>query len=242
MRPAILAGLLSAGVPFQQAVDMADPETLPEKFREFIGLAFELGAPLVPTLIQLEQQLRHEERTDQEIAQAQAVPQATRTLLLWLPVVSFVFAQVMGLGTFQGLWHPVGAVSAALAAGLLYLGFRLSGSMLKRFMEPKPDPTISLMVLRICLSAGEPLSRITKRLELVAPGGATELVDLSSKTGARLSFLIDSELEQLNQKLLSESIEAARKLSVRLLIPLSLTTLPAFLLLTLPPIIIGFTQ
>lgn len=242
MRPAILAGLLSAGVPFQQAVDMADPETLPEKFKEFIALAFELGAPLVPTLIQLEQQLRHEERTDQEIAQAQAVPQATRTLLLWLPVVSFVFAQVMGLGTFQGLWHPVGAVSAALAAGLLYLGFRLSGSMLKRFMEPKPDPTISLMVLRICLSAGEPLSRITKRLELVAPGGATELVDLSSKTGARLSFLIDSELEQLNQKLLSERIEAARKLSVRLLIPLSLTTLPAFLLLTLPPIIIGFTQ
>ena len=242
MRPAILAGLLSAGVPFQQAVDMADPETLPEKFRQFIALAFELGAPLVPTLIQLEQQLRHEERTDQEIAQAQAVPQATRTLLLWLPVVSFVFAQVMGLGTFQGLWHPVGAVSAALAAGLLYLGFRLSGSMLKRFMEPKPDPTISLMVLRICLSAGEPLSRITKRLELVAPGGATELVDLSSKTGARLSFLIDSELEQLNQKLLSERIEAARKLSVRLLIPLSLTTLPAFLLLTLPPIIIGFTQ
>jgi len=242
MRPAILAGLLSAGVPFQQAVDMADPETLPEKFKQFIALAFELGAPLVPTLIQLEQQLRHEERTDQEIAQAQAVPQATRTLLLWLPVVSFVFAQVMGLGTFQGLWHPVGAVSAALAAGLLYLGFRLSGSMLKRFMEPKPDPTISLMVLRICLSAGEPLSRITKRLELVAPGGATELVDLSSKTGARLSFLIDSELEQLNQKLLSERIEAARKLSVRLLIPLSLTTLPAFLLLTLPPIIIGFTQ
>lgn len=242
MRPAILAGLLSAGVPFQQAVDMADPETLPEKFKEFIALAFELGAPLVPTLIQLEQQLRHEERTDQEIAQAQAVPQATRTLLLWLPVVSFVFAQVMGLGTFQGLWHPVGAASAALAAGLLYLGFRLSGSMLKRFMEPKPDPTISLMVLRMCLSAGEPLSRITKRLELVAPGGATELVDLSSKTGARLSFLIDSELEQLNQKLLSERIEAARKLSVRLLIPLSLTTLPAFLLLTLPPIIIGFTQ
>ena len=242
MRPAILAGLLSAGVPFQQAVDMADPETLPEKFKQFIALAFELGAPLVPILVQLEQQLRHEERTDQEIAQAQAVPQATRTLLLWLPVVSFVFAQVMGLGTFQGLWHPVGAVSAALAAGLLYLGFRLSGSMLKRFMEPKPDPTISLMVLRICLSAGEPLSRITKRLELVAPGGATELVDLSSKTGARLSFLIDSELEQLNQKLLSERIEAARKLSVRLLIPLSLTTLPAFLLLTLPPIIIGFTQ
>lgn len=242
MRPAVLAGLLSAGVPFKQSVDMADPATLPEKFRQFIALAFELGAPLVPTLNQLEQQLRHEERTEQEIAQAQAVPQATRTLLLWLPVVSFVFAQIMGLGTFRGLWHPIGAASAVLAAALLYLGFRISGSMLKRFLEPKPDPTIALMVLRICLSAGEPLARINQRLKLHEPSGASELLELSQRTGARLSFLIDSELEQLNQKLLSDRIEAARKLSVRLLIPLSLTTLPAFLLLTLPPIIIGFTQ
>jgi DNA-binding transcriptional MerR regulator len=98
------------------------------------------------------------------------------------------------------------------------------------------------MVLRICLSAGEPLEKIRRRLEGYPDGGASQLVEISKRTGARLSFLIDSELEQLNQKLLSTRIEEARKLSVRLLIPLSLTTLPAFLLLTLPPIIIGFTQ
>jgi hypothetical protein len=98
------------------------------------------------------------------------------------------------------------------------------------------------MVLRICLSAGEPLEKIRIRLESYPDGGASQLVEISKRTGARLSFLIDSELEQLNQKLLSTRIEEARKLSVRLLIPLSLTTLPAFLLLTLPPIIIGFTQ
>ena len=98
------------------------------------------------------------------------------------------------------------------------------------------------MVLRIGLSAGEPLEKIRIRLESYPDGGASQLVEISKRTGARLSFLIDSELEQLNQKLLSTLIEEARKLSVRLLIPLSLTTLPAFLLLTLPPIIIGFTQ
>ena len=97
MRPAMLAGLLSAGVPFPKAIELADLKDLPDKFRDFIVLAFELGAPLVPTLSQLEVQLRHEERTSQEIDQAQAVPQATRTLLIWLPVVSFVLAQIMGL-------------------------------------------------------------------------------------------------------------------------------------------------
>ena len=122
MRPAMLAGLLSAGVPFPKAIELADPKDLPDKFRDFIVLAFELGAPLVPTLSQLEVQLRHEERTSQEIDQAQAVPQATRTLLIWLPVVSFVLAQIMGLGTFTGILHPVGALAALLAGALLVRG------------------------------------------------------------------------------------------------------------------------
>ena len=242
MRPAMLAGLLSAVVPFPKAIELADPKDLPDKFLDCIVLAFELGAPLVPTLSQLEVQLRHEERTSQEIDQAQAVPQATRTLLIWLPVVSFVLAQIMGLGTFTGILHPVGALAALLAGALLFAGYKISGRMLNSFLAPKPDPTLSLMVLRICLSAGEPLEKIRIRLESYPDGGASQLVEISKRTGARLSFLIDSELEQLNQKLLSTRIEEARKLSVRLLIPLSLTTLPAFLLLTLPPIIIGFTQ
>ena len=109
-------------------------------------------------------------------------------------------------------------------------------------MAEREDPTLSLMVLRISLSAGESLAQIKSRLSSYPDGGALSLIEISMGTGARLTSLIESELEQLNQKLLSERIEQARKLSVRLLIPLSLTTLPAFLLLTLPPIIIGFTQ
>ena len=242
MRPAVLSGLISAGVPLATAVDLADPRQLPEKFRQFIALAFELGAPLVPTLSQLEVQLRHEERSAQEVSQAQAVPQATRTLLLWLPPVAFLMSQIMGLASLKGLLHPVGMVAALLAAALLGLGHKISGKMLATFDEMRPDPTHSLMVLRICLAAGEPLSKIEARLAKLDPGVATELIELSKQTGAKLVALIDSELKQLNQKLLSERIEAARRLSVKLLIPLSLTTLPAFLLLTLPPIIIGFTQ
>ena len=242
MRPAMLSGLISAGVPFATAVDLADPRQLPEKFRQFIALAFELGAPLVPTLSQLEVQLRHEERSAQEVSQAQAVPRATRTLLLWLPLVAFLMSQIMGLASLKGLLHPVGMVAALLAAALLGLGHKISGKMLATFHEMRPDPTHSLMVLRICLAAGEPLPKIEARLAKLDPGVATELIELSKQTGAKLAALIDSELEQLNQKLLSERIEAARRLSVKLLIPLSLTTLPAFLLLTLPPIIIGFTQ
>jgi len=92
-------------------------------------------------LSQLEVQLRHEERTSQEIDQAQAVPQATRTLLIWLPVVSFVLAQIMGLGTFSGILHPVGALAALLAGALLFAGYKFPAECSTVFC-PKTRPNL----------------------------------------------------------------------------------------------------
>ena len=68
------------------------------------------------------------------------------------------------------------------------------------------------------------------------------LISLSERTGAALGLLIDSEIEALNQRAISNQLTAAKKLSVSLLIPLSATTLPAFLLLTIVPMVIGIAQ
>ena len=68
------------------------------------------------------------------------------------------------------------------------------------------------------------------------------LVSLTNRTGAALSSLVSSEIENGLQAQLSEKIAAARVLSVRLLIPLGLTTLPAFMLFTIPPTLVGLTN
>jgi pilus assembly protein TadC len=68
------------------------------------------------------------------------------------------------------------------------------------------------------------------------------LVALSQRTGAALGALLGSEIEMLNERSLTEQLTKAKQLAVALLVPLSLTTLPAFLLLTIPPMLIGITQ
>lgn len=65
---------------------------------------------------------------------------------------------------------------------------------------------------------------------------------MSQQTGASLSNLLASEVEASNQREVSQALTEAKKLSVALLIPLAATTLPAFLLLTIVPMIIGITQ
>lgn len=238
MRPAALSALISSGVPLRQALEELSVENLDD---ELLNLAVEVGAPLAPTLKVLEQQLIHQERAQSELSQAQAVPQATRKLLLWLPVGTVVLSQLAGLETLRGLLEPMGIVALVLALGLLYLGARITARMLKKFAA-EPDRLVrELIAIKICLSAGMGLRAIQIRLGQMGDE-ALRLILLSERTGAALGSLIDSEIEALNQRAISNQLTAAKKLSVSLLIPLSATTLPAFLLLTIVPMVIGIAQ
>ncbi|MDP5025388.1 MAG: hypothetical protein NWP32_00260, partial [Aquiluna sp.] len=95
--------------------------------------------------------------------------------------------------------------------------------------------------LHICLSAGMGLQQVRRQLPKLSQR-AEELIGFSAQTGAALSSLLLSEIAMSNQRATSESLTQAKKLSVALLIPLAATTLPAFLLLTIVPMIIGITQ
>lgn len=213
-------------------------ESIPD---DLLVLAIEVGAPLVPTLKILEQQLTHSERAAAEIRQAQAVPMATRKLLLWLPAGTVLISQVAGLDTLQGLTEPIGLLALLAAAGLLYAGARITSRMLKRFEVAPENAVKELIALKICLGAGMGLRDIRKRLGELSPA-ATDLIELSERTGAALGSLIQSEIEALNEKTVSDQLTLAKKLSVSLLIPLSATTLPAFLLLTIVPMVIGIAK
>jgi tight adherence protein B len=205
-----------------------------------IRLALEVGAPLVPTLNFLDEQLAHQERTQAEIRQAQAIPLATRKLLLWLPAGTVLMSELAGLETLQGLMQPAGLVALAFAIALLVLGAKLSGRILKR-LKPPDSSARELLALQICLSSGMGLQQLRRTLPKLSDR-AQELISMSQQTGASLSNLLVSEVAASNQRAVSESLTQAKKLSVALLIPLAATTLPAFLLLTIVPMIIGITQ
>jgi hypothetical protein len=95
----------------------------------------------------------------------------------------------------------------------------------------------------IAIFSGLTLAKIERLFpDLLRNESVYRLTKLSQKTGARLSGLVASEIESSLSQQLSQKISDLRRLSVRILIPLGLTTLPAFMLFILPPIVVGFTK
>ena len=233
MRPAELASLLESGVDLKNALAQADGFDLTP-----IRFAIDTGAELVPLLWQLEQQQRNTEQASSQLSQALAVPTATRRLLVWLPALSLVMAQFLGLTSLAAYSNPLVIASLLLGAVLLFVGSKISGRQLAR---AKTEFDVdALQDFLVCISAGLNLGQIAQhRPDLLSDERVSQLQQLSMQTGAALVPLTRGAIERSLATQLSDQIEKLQQLSVRILIPLGLTTLPAFLLFTIPPILVG---
>lgn len=233
MRPAELASLLDSGLSLQAASRaLGNPDLTSLQF------AIDSGAPLAPVLRQMEQQLRNSERAQAELSQALAVPRATRKLLIWLPGISLFFALGLGLTSFSAYLNPLVQITAVIGLALLYVGSKITARQLKS-AEQLTDVS-NLQDFLAAAQAGLSLARISKlRPALTRDAEVARLTALSQQTGAALIPLIEDAIDRSLANQHSEQIEKLRQLSVRILIPLGLTTLPAFLLFTIPPILVG---
>jgi tight adherence protein B len=127
-----------------------------------------------------------------------------------------------------------------LGLGLLYAGYSITAKILNRSQAPNELPGLGWFRLGILLSAGESLSVAVSRSGLSAI--ANESIALATKTGARLSALIQAQQREEIAQFASNKIYDAKQLAVSLLVPLGLTTLPAFLLFTVVPMLIGINR
>jgi tight adherence protein B len=233
-----LQSLLSSGLPLRSALEHSGTATLSPLAIE----AIKLGSPLRRVLSQLDEIELQQQRALAELSQALAVPKATRALLSWLPAFALVASQLMGLSSLSALIHPVSLIAIALGFGLILLGRKLTGSML---IEPRLDQSAiySLQLFGVAIASGLGLSQTLRRYpELGSSAAVMELVNISKTTGCSLSSLVQSTIQSEITNSSAALMTELRELSVKLLIPLGLTTLPAFLLFTIPPIFIGITN
>ena len=238
MTAGMLQSLLSSGLPLRSALEHSGTATLSPLAIE----AIKLGSPLRRVLSQLDEIELQQQRALAELNQALAVPKATRALLSWLPAFALVASQLMGLSSLSALVHPVSVIAIALGFGLILLGRKLTGSML---IEPRLDQSAiySLQLFGVAIASGLGLSQTLRRYpELGSSAAVMELVNVSKTTGCSLSSLVQSTIQSEITNSSAALITELRELSVKLLIPLGLTTLPAFLLFTIPPIFIGITN
>ena len=233
-----LQSLLSSGLPLRSALEHSGTATLSPLAIE----AIKLGSPLRRVLSQLDEIELQQQRALAELNQALAVPKATRALLSWLPAFALVASQLMGLSSLSALVHPISLIAIALGFALILLGRKLTGSML---IEPRLDQSAiySLQLFGVAIASGLGLSQTLRRYpELGSSAAVMELVNVSKTTGCSLSSLVQSTIQSEITNSSAALMTELRELSVKLLIPLGLTTLPAFLLFTIPPIFIGITN
>lgn len=245
-----MSALLRAGVNPRQVMEYSNGalEAVGNKTRQQVelvwGFAVRHGASLSDALEQLHRNQTQAAALAEKLKQANAVPRSTRQLMIWLPPISLALAEMGGLQPVAGLLTPLGASVAAFGVALLFFGWYLSGQMLSKQAKPL-EQYLGLVLVQLGLRSGLSIDSARIAVELEHKLTATEadavsqVAVVSKSTGAPVLELLDAALTKLLAEQESARLESVSKLSVRLLLPLSLTVIPAMLLLTVFPIFIG---
>jgi tight adherence protein B len=213
------------------------------------AVATDAGAPLAPTLREVAGSLRELAQSAREIAVALAAPTATARLVIALPPVGVVFGLLLGFNTIGVLLTtPAGWLCVGLGAALLLAASRWNRRMVRRAQPTDLAPGLPFDLLATALSGGASITRATRAVseatERFGLGNADtdaigEVVDLSRRAGVPAGELLRSEAVERRRASLAAVQARAQALSVRLMIPLGLCVLPAFMLLCVIPMLLS---
>lgn len=220
---------------------------------EFIWkVANQSGGQLAVALDRLAQVFENQVRQFDELKVAFASPRATSNLILLLPILAVVFAELFGLSVLQAsLGSILGIFALGIGLVLLIAARIFSLRMLERAKPKESDPGAFLDAVVIGLSAGlsakaaSDLAR-TKILEQfdskVSPDQLQlfwEAQKVSESSGIALTGILTARADALRQKLWTNARAELARLQITLMIPLGLAALPAFVLLAIIPLGIG---
>ncbi len=234
--------LLSAGVPASEVSILSAERGVSPNFDVVWQSAIELGAPVSQALEELSRYERSQTASEHELEQSLALPKATKRLMLWLPVFGVALSQTFGLNPFAGFSNPLGVFAFGVAIFLLFLGDKLAEKMISKLEKNSTDENLPLLIFAVALKSGISLSEAKSFLQKKFPKQNLELdphIDFAYVTGAPVSKILVCAAQENHEAKTSRAIQDAKALSVKLLIPLGLTVLPAFLLLTVVPILIS---
>ena len=208
-------------------------------------IATTVGAPLAHVLRMIAETLRDAESAADDVRIALAEPAGTARLLLWMPFAGLLLGFALGFDTVGViLGNPLGGV--CVVAGLsLIMAARLWTRRLLRKAEPEPGtPGMRAELVAVALAGGASIDRAMQLVaESAASGGSVERVravlDLSRSAGVPAAELLRASAAQDRHTARVQGRLRAAKLSTRLLFPLGVCTLPAFLLLGVAPLLLS---
>lgn len=248
--------LLSAGLSLEQATRIAEPAKLSEQFHEqyryLLCICKEAGGPPILALTNLEKIAQQRQENVGRLAISSAVPKATARLVLWLPVGAAVLGQLLGLGSIAVLFQSSLALVAVLLGLLLLVCAQAwSNRILLNATKPQLDELIVLDAMALSLDAG--LTAIQARqvsnakheevfsrpISESVRSQVEELQTFSESTGAPIAKLFRNRAETERRQSAIQQLQEIENVSIRLLAPLAILVLPAFVLIAVLPIAIA---
>ena len=214
------------------------------------AVATDAGAPLAPTLREFAASLRDLAQAQREIDVALAAPMATARLLLALPVVGALFGILLGFDTLGTLFGtPAGWVCLGFGFGLMFVASRWNRRLVARARPRDLTPGLGFDLMAIAVSGGGSMDRalatvaaVTDHFAMDGVGrdpGIADTLDLSVRAGVPAAELLRSGATERRRDELALVQARAQALSVRLMIPLGVCVLPAFLVLSVVPLLIA---
>ena len=231
----LISGIRAGLAPMQALeIEKASIEQLPtqdkKEFWELWDLAIKAGSPISSALEMMQVSMEQRRKFLAELENLSSTPAATRQLLTWLPIIGLAVAQVIGLNPLSALGSTLGVLVFSFSIGLFVLGFVLSRRISNKLSASLPRTSLKPLKSAIKLQAGVPIGNIKLNHEVFKKA----LI-----TGAPVAQILIQQYLHNQQLEFEKKRNLLARDSVKLLIPLGLTSLPAFVLITVFPLLIS---
>ena len=214
------------------------------------AVATESGAPLAATLRQFAVTLRDFAEAQREIAIALAAPTLTARLVLALPLVGVFLGMPLGFDTLRVLFAtPGGWLCLGTGGALQVAASRWNRHLVDRAQPSEHTPGLAYDLVAIAVSGGAALDHalrsvvsIAKRFDLATAFDDPRLVavlELSQRAGVPAAALLRGEAQECRREALAAAHADARALGVRLMVTLGACVLPAFLVVSVLPLLLA---
>lgn len=246
-----LANLLRSGLSVDKAMALIGPLPESKGLQYLLAVTKDSGAAVAGELDSVAELFIFRERSIERIKLAHASPKASARLVLWLPVITLLMAQLVGWDVLSSITRkPLTLLSIAFGIALLLIARFITTRLL---LKAKPKETFIgyyLLAIALEISGGANLSQAQNRARIIylevfagEPSAKEitslrEVVALVEQTGVRAAELLRREAENLQREVLLEAELKIEKLGVKLMLPLGLGVLPAFVLLAVVPLMV----
>jgi tight adherence protein B len=174
--------------------------------------------------------------------------------MAWLPVVGIVMAYIIGVDVVGVLLGgPLGWGAAGAGVSLMVAGRAWTARLVREASRAGPVAGAEPELMAIALAGGMPPGRARQLIEQTQArigigdeNGSGAAVDrvlrIAERAGAPAIELLSAEARQQRRVARANGRTRAELLAVRLLLPLGLCVLPAFILLGVVPVILAMVS